>query len=43
MIAVTLVCYAAFAAWLIYKGYHWNDDKIADGDENNLCPTEESV
>lgn len=28
--AVTGICYGLFAAWLIYKGYHWNDDKLTD-------------
>lgn len=28
MYVATLICYSAFAAWLIHKGYHWNDDKV---------------
>lgn len=30
MYAVTLIGYTLFGAWLIHKGYHWNDDKLTD-------------
>ena len=30
MYVATLIGYSAFAAWLMYKGYHWNDDKLMD-------------
>ena len=30
MYAVTLICYGLFATWLIYKGYHWHDDVLAE-------------
>lgn len=30
MYAVTLICYTAFAAWLIYKGYHYRDQEWAE-------------
>lgn len=29
MYLVTLVCYTAFAVWLMYKGYHYHDDDLA--------------
>ena len=28
MYAVTFICAAAFAAWLIHKGLHWWDDEL---------------
>ena len=30
MYAVTLIGYGLFAAWLIYKGYHWYDNILDD-------------
>lgn len=26
MYVIVLACAAAISAWLIYKGYHWNDE-----------------